>query len=909
MGEFFDYFRHKKNLANLLILGILILALPLAVQTVREQQIIKSRAAADPIVITGDNLIDLPGGKKGFKLNSAGKAVLDLEINSPVESSVKTVQSDNAVMSLLPRGGLVENAFAVDCTEDCSVEATYCDEEAKKLINKHGGYCDTDSGSCVFAFDEVGECGGGNDDPPPDDGSWCTSGRVECNPGSNIGECDKDGKKCTKYQSGYVCNVNGKNYCEPNSFGCDEPCRVTGRIDSAADGAGGCCDSGAADNSARGCRRDNNPGGFRERCDIDNGACASGLSCRSETGCALDTDCGYNKHCENGQCKDGPANKNCKVAGSIQARFNAQQSLTVPSGTKVTAGVYRNGTGVAMAALVNGVKPVDTFSASVSGPGGFSLNVDPASSTDFIPKVGGKYTLTGTCGVNLKDAAVLTVTGGPSPSPSVRPSGSPPGEAKCPADSNLKVTPSAANVGDDMVFEYKAGQDTNLGGDTWNGGIDSSSCKWDIEGRKFTCKAKSAADNGYWNHRWDSGKQCASASYKITGTGPTPTSPPVTTKLFRVAEAPADFTETGRYGWQEYTSTPMKLSFEFKDTAAGLKNIFVEFKYSNDKTERRSIQIKLVGPDPAITNCSLTFEGKTTAILNLTGTNFGAAKGTIKSGEKVLEAREWKDSSIKAVFPNAPEGQKINVSITNPDSQSAESNCSAIAQLALGAKVFCRAPAQHNTDNVELTLAGLFEGGIKVKQKVTIDKEGVVQGLSQKLEAGKKYKVSIKAPKSLRRTTEITAEESGTTNIPNFVLPVGDIFPADGGDGTINSYDKAELNRQWIIAKDATGRSADFNKDNRVNTIDWACMRYDFGDSDHADPAPGAPSIGIGTTTPNRGIGSTAPSGIGSTPPQGTACIQVITPAKNPATGECKEFPTPCDLPVNWQRVDKCDTN
>jgi len=31
-------------------------------------------------------------------------------------------------------------------------------------------------------------------------------------------------------------------------------------------------------------------------------------------------------------------------------------------------------------------------------------------------------------------------------------------------------------------------------------------------------------------------------------------------------------------------------------------------------------------------------------------------------------------------------------------------------------------------------------------------------------------------------------------------------------------------------------------------------------------------------------------------------CIQVITPAQNPTTGECKNFPTPCDVPAGWER-------
>ncbi len=35
-------------------------------------------------------------------------------------------------------------------------------------------------------------------------------------------------------------------------------------------------------------------------------------------------------------------------------------------------------------------------------------------------------------------------------------------------------------------------------------------------------------------------------------------------------------------------------------------------------------------------------------------------------------------------------------------------------------------------------------------------------------------------------------------------------------------------------------------------------------------------------------------------------CAQVITPAINPETGECKEFPTPCDVPENWEIVRSC---
>lgn len=41
-------------------------------------------------------------------------------------------------------------------------------------------------------------------------------------------------------------------------------------------------------------------------------------------------------------------------------------------------------------------------------------------------------------------------------------------------------------------------------------------------------------------------------------------------------------------------------------------------------------------------------------------------------------------------------------------------------------------------------------------------------------------------------------------------------------------------------------------------------------------------------------------------PKNDKVCIQVITPAKNSKTGECKDFPTPCDVPAGWDKVDSC---
>lgn len=40
---------------------------------------------------------------------------------------------------------------------------------------------------------------------------------------------------------------------------------------------------------------------------------------------------------------------------------------------------------------------------------------------------------------------------------------------------------------------------------------------------------------------------------------------------------------------------------------------------------------------------------------------------------------------------------------------------------------------------------------------------------------------------------------------------------------------------------------------------------------------------------------------------ESNACIQVITPAMK--DGVCREFPTPCDVPAGWQKVEKCQSS
>lgn len=65
-------------------------------------------------------------------------------------------------------------------------------------------------------------------------------------------------------------------------------------------------------------------------------------------------------------------------------------------------------------------------------------------------------------------------------------------------------------------------------------------------------------------------------------------------------------------------------------------------------------------------------------------------------------------------------------------------------------------------------------------------------------------------------------------------------------------------------------------------------------------------TIGAGTQSPDaQGVDiNKPPQGfVRPTLPKKTACAEVITPAKNPATQEIRDFPTPCDVPQGWQII------
>ena len=85
MNEFIEYLKVKKNLVNLLTLGILILGIPLGVNLAKQQQIYKSFAGTQPITFlaTQNGCIKEVNNKK-----IAVCPTLDIELRSqPTQSS------------------------------------------------------------------------------------------------------------------------------------------------------------------------------------------------------------------------------------------------------------------------------------------------------------------------------------------------------------------------------------------------------------------------------------------------------------------------------------------------------------------------------------------------------------------------------------------------------------------------------------------------------------------------------------------------------------------------------------------------------------------------------------------------------------------------------------------------------
>ena len=788
------------------------------------------------------------------------------------------------ILPVLVLAGIVYAGHDDGCgaTNSCTT-GTYCDgttlfrDEAdgthtgvENCADRGSGWNCAD-GACV-------QSGGG------DDGSWCTTGNHKCgNVGTIIpGGCTKDGKTCTKYET-YQCNFGGVNYCGPNgpNAECKEPCGsgYIGPVGTVA------CKTPLTPtelgiNNCSVCDRLHE---YVLVAPISKGGGPSDCSPANNNSCTKNSDCPENRDQPNlivptgsNWCygfKDGARCLKLRYKGT-GAEPSCGPGDTPRDPTTCDGGGVCDIDGQTPDMGLNCANCLSTQTSPTNVPGVITniKNMNPTkfsacSNQEILNKWCNDFGATAAqqC-LELKNGVCATSCGGSSPPPSgslTAPACASPASGSTVSPNNM--TFSWGSVSGASVYHFRL-WDYNTGG--WN---DANWLKESIIINDLTTTSYSGSGGRFLKNDYGSPINLPTGQnyrYRVaaansSNVGPwvdcnfavssaaTPTPTPTPSAAFTVSYKWAEtLVELNAAEWKPYDTEPIKIDdFKFKDSTPGVKSIFVQFKDSNERVscgenkDYCTAQIRILGPEPKITGCDLNFEGNN-AILNLTGENFGSTKGVVKGGGADLqEVREWVNSSIKVVWPNAPTGQTLNLTLTTQDGQSAEGSCSAISQLALGARIFCRQPFAQQTDNVELVLAGAFEGGTLIKQTVSIDKDGVIQGLKDvKLEAGKRYILSLKAPKSLRRSISFIAEE-GTTNISGFVLPVGDIFPAAAGDGKINAPDKSELNTQFSLTKDVCTRSGDFNKDCRVNSIDWACMRVSMPDAacsgDNPEPVAG----------------------------------------------------------------------
>lgn len=327
---------------------------------------------------------------------------------------------------------------------------------------------------------------------------------------------------------------------------------------------------------------------------------------------------------------------------------------------------------------------------------------------------------------------------------------------------------------------------------------------------------------------------------------------------YRIAESEAGL---GSASYSAYNLNPTLTNFNLANGDPGSKQIWIEYKNNfTGQTYKSHITVDLVAEYPVAKSAECTMDvNRQNLKVSLSGLGFGQSAGKLTSKGSELDILSWKDTQISAILKNPnlqADNQKFEFVLTRNDGQVTREPiiCAVDSSLiALGARVFCRNPGMFDVPNVRITITD--ESNNRVEETVTIAQDGTISGLKTKLQTGRKYAISIKAPYSVRTNAFFTAS-SGTTFVSEngqpFILPIGDIAPVILPDGKINTLDRSEIVRQWTILGNSTlSRTGDFNRDTKVNSIDWACMRYDFNKEDEslpdltASPAPSPTSSSI----------------------------------------------------------------
>lgn len=845
MENIFHFFKEKKNLINLLGLLVLVVALPIGINLVRQQQILRSRAAVLPIEVTEGDCVEERNGKKVLVCSDVPLKLIS-PIGGPKSGRVSSPTSKPAATSI-PRacssttktkdGKPVVNVkkfnndiqAAIDCFKDLSGGAVYIPAGTYTTAKKISIYSNVtifgDGMDRTIITTSSTTEGVLSNDSSKGQANITIRGLTLKGPGNIGGNCCY-GLKLENLSHGFVIDVASDNW------GLDGIYLGYKRIAGVLKGADNIRISGcrASNNDRNGISLTHGMSNVIDNCRIENNNAdpakrASAIDLEPDSGAEVSNNLILNnqllRNKGNGiglgpnPNEPPPAGKlSNNVVCSNNTRDNDFAGIVDYPGT-----IYFGNTG-------NDPRPKDNGSTSAC---------DVPSNLNYLQE-GPPKPLTK---VNTPSLIQQVFAQDPGCEEGVDcgsdegddPTGAERGGGECTSDNGERGcgagmycdkhnSPDGTGV---CLPEGRVSGGGRSSGDSGNGGGGG--------------KKKTKNTNSPTPQATNTPSQTQTPIPTLSST-PVPTSPPIYTLSFKIAESQAGLSEAESLG---YSEEPLFFNYQLEDEKVGLKQIWVEFLNSQGQKVRKFINIKLSEEDPQIDEISCRLDiSSENIVFDIKGERFGKLDGArISSDNQALQILEWSEDLALALLerPSLSTGsQTFRIKLKRGDGQETEDiPCLVgVTLISLGTETFCREKGKQETEGVQVIFVS--EDGNKTSEVTSIDKGGVMSNFKTKLEIGKKYLISVKAPGGLRRNATFTGS-SGTSVIKGsegeFIIPIGDIFP-NGGDGVINSADRVELSKQWVeVGKELSG---DFNKDLRVNSIDWACMRHGFGEVD--EPLP-----------------------------------------------------------------------
>ncbi len=970
MDQYKSFLKNKSNIINLLVLGILVLAIPFVMRLVGQTQLFKSQADVDQIVFQGPNVLEVNGTKK-LKLNAQGKAEVTVKLTSPFTQT--SASNNQSTVSQIAQSIVPEAKAQVVDDGECEYERFEC-----SAIGHPGQYT-----WCV-TLNSPEQCFIPNTDPNVD---W---DNCYVAPGSDRQGCayeDGGGTTQTTQCTAYIRRANGvlENgivQVSPSEFirsrvECNGPINSGHWIDPSAGGVQVGLDwpvngatsfetnpyQAAAGTYHRTAKVNENV--FSNPIQIVSSAtggtpassCTAGIYRGSNFESGTNVVVGPNEQIRTAFKCNGAITTARWSGDNDGTPITLQENLPItPGQAEWSSNPFSLGSGVARytrVVLVNGAITSSVLVINVTGGGtqngtctagiikagsnqpitdnvqvnpnedvrssvvctmpitsitwtgtdnGTAINSSVASAfsgnswTSNVYKIAaGNYTRRAVVNGSIQSNPFTVTSTDNTPIPNVitlAPVGTP-STANAPyaPGSQHQVQVDAQNAAHVDLYYFgpfdvnhnqnTLNQATPVGGPVAVGTAPTGNPTWNVPTlpagttgvRKFYYVANAhsmvhatTGPNGDW--QYPNNKGCAwdrnvydnvapQAPAVLQDVGDCQNPGPVafyvgssaqnlSTTDYKIAETiPALSSAT----WTAYTVPFVTRNYQFADATLTTQQLCVQFKASDGTiSPANCLSIGMIGSDPTITNCSIETNAAG-ADFTINGTNFGTTNGTVKNGNTSLTITQWSATSIKATLTNAPAGQAFPITVTKSDGGSVNGLCSAGSAISVGTKRICEPLIGKDISNVKVVIVENKANGRKFNETVTIDKNGTLKGLTTQLVPGESYKVSLQAPKTTRKAKTFTAG-AGANNIDDLILPIGDIFPLSAQDNVINTLDKAEMNKEWIIHTNPTGeRPADLTDDARVNSFDWACMRLGFNETSDPEPTGAATTTGTGTGT------------------------------------------------------------